>query len=131
MIPMYCTLNLANFYVSLRGKNFPYIYIVMKQCFQQINVLKSMCGISFGSDPLCIIKLYTVLVTPKLEYMCSRLLGASQRDLFTICRVQRKCLRLFLGAMASTHTLGIPQTADAMPLSDRFRLNANIVINNI
>lgn len=45
--------------------------------------------------------------------------------------VQRKCLRLFLGAISSTHFVGLEQIAAVIPLPGRLLLHANIVIYEI
>lgn len=112
--------------LHINGSNIPYVEIsnvlgftlhkqlfhidrVFKQFFQLIEVLKCICGVFWGSDPLCIIKLYTALMTTKLENACSLLLGASEIEVFRVRRVQWKCLCLDLGTKISTHTLRLEQ----------------------
>ena len=104
---------------------------IQKNCFHYINVLRSLCGVSWGSDPTCLLRLYVGLIRPKLEYMAPILLDCNINDMKILNRIQWKALRTALGAMISTHTLSLEQAANIIPLPERFDFIANSVINKI
>lgn len=89
---------------TLRRKLFStsHIKMVVKHCSHLTNVLKSICGISWGSDPLRAIKLHSLL------------LDVSDKDLLRFWKVQ----------WLYTHIVSLEQMAIIMPLAESFPLNA-------
>ena len=47
---------------------------IVRNCEHFINILRSLCGVSWGSDPQNLLRLYTGAFRPKLEYMSPILL---------------------------------------------------------
>ena len=103
----------------------------IKNCFHFINVLRSLCGVTWGSDTRCLLLLYLGIIRPKLEYMAPLLLDCSKSKFIKLERIQWKCLRIALGAMVSTHTMSLEQTANVMPLAERYSLLSDGVVNKI
>ena len=103
----------------------------VKKCFGFVNVMRSLCGVTWGSDTNCLILLYLGFIRPKLEYMAPLLLNCDPKIFIKLERVQYKCLRIALGAMQSTHTLSLEQTANVMPLRERLAFLSDCIINKI
>ena len=84
-----------------------------------------------GVGHYCLILLYLGVVRPKLEYMAPLLLNCDPKIFIKLERVQYKCLRIALGAMQSTHTLSLEQTANVMPLRERLAFLSDCIIKKI
>lgn len=109
----------------------PHIDAVRKSCLQFLNVLRSLCGVSWGSDPQCLIRLYIGIIRPKLEYIAPLLLSCPNSQFIRLERIQWSALRTALGAMMSSHTLGLEQIANVMPLRERINFLAEKYINKL
>lgn len=107
-----------------------HINYIKKTTSQFINILKSLCGVSWGSDPDCLLLLYLGVVRTKIEYASICLLDCTKSQLIQLKRIQWKCLRIILGAMSSTHTDSLEVLSNVMPLDIRFSLLADKFINN-
>ena len=104
---------------------------VVRNCFQFVNILRSLCGVTWGSDPLCLLQLYIGLIRPKLEYMAPLLLDCNNTDLLKLQRIQWKCIRISLGVMMSSHTLAMEQIANVLPIPERYEMLSENIINKI
>ena len=89
----------------------------------------SLCGVSWGSDPQNLLKLYTGAVRPKLKYMSRIVLDCTKPQFLKLERIQYKCLRIALGAMNSTPNLALEQLGNLMPIRKRFSFFANNIAN--
>lgn len=47
----------------------PHVESIRRKCFNFMNILRDLCGVTWGSDPQNMLKLYFAVVRPKLEYM--------------------------------------------------------------
>lgn len=98
-------------------------------CFHFSNVMRSLCGISWGSDPTCLLRIYTSVIRPKIEYAAPLLLDCTLGQRLKIERLQWKCLRIALGAFPSTHTRALEQLAQIPPLPERLKFLTNNLLN--
>lgn len=97
----------------------PYLSSLSVSCFQYANIMRSLCGVSWGSDPTSLLRIYTGSVRPKLEYAAPLLLNCNKAQLLKLERLQWKCLRIALGAFPSTHTLALELLSQIIPLPER------------
>lgn len=108
-----------------------HVNYISQRSFKFVNVIRSLCAVSWGSDPYCLIQLYVGLIRPRLEYMSPLLLSCNDTDFLKLQRIQWKCLRVALGAMQSTHTLSLEQMANIMPLPERLKYITNCIVGKI
>lgn len=109
----------------------PHLDHIAKTSFQFANIMRSLCGISWGSDPSCLLRIYTSVIRPKIEYAAPLLLDCTKTQKLKLNRLQWKCLRISLGAFPSTHTLALEQLAQTMPLPQRFSAISGRIINQL
>ena len=104
---------------------------ISHNCFHFINVLRSLCGVSWGSDCICLLRLYIGLIRPRIEYMAPLLLECKQTELLKLQRIQWKAIRIALGAMMSAHTLCMEQIANILPIPERLGMLSENLINKM
>ena len=125
------TFNFLGFTFHKKLQLRPHVEKVAQNCFHYINVLRSLCGVSWGSDCLSLIRLYIGLVRPRLEYLAPLLLDCNKNEMLKLQRIQWKAIRTALGVMISSHTLAMEQIANILPLQERFELLSENYINKI
>ena len=123
--------NFLGFFFQSNLKLNIHVEGIVKKCSGFINVLRSLCGVSWGSDTRCLLLLFLGVIRPKIEYMAPLLLNCPVVLFKKLERIQWKCIRIALGAMQSTHTLGLEQLSNVMPLKERLILLSEGLVNKI
>ncbi|XP_075167733.1 uncharacterized protein LOC142239866 [Haematobia irritans] len=113
----------------LRAK--PHANYIRRKCFEFTNILRALCGVSWGSDPQNILLLYKGVLRPRIEYMAPLMLDYPTSEMIKLQRIQFKAIRIALGAMISTHTLALEQEAAIMPIPDRINYLSNQYVNRM
>ena len=109
----------------------PHIDKIARSCFHYTNVLRSLCGVSWGSDSVCLIRIYIGLIRPRIEYLAPLLLDCNHNEMLKLQRIQWKALRIALGVMLSSHILAMEQIANILPIPERPEMLAEAQINKI
>lgn len=102
------------------GKWNKYVDCLSDRALKACNILKSLAGISWGSDPKILLTLYKSLVRSHFEYgfMCySHISNLVEK----LNKIQNRCLRIIMGAMISTPIISMQIEANIPPLSLRFK----------
>lgn len=80
-------------------KHFDY---VLKKCEKNINILRALSGVWWGSHPYCQKLLYNAIIRSHLDYGSFLLDPGNKAALNKLDKIQYKCLRIILGAMKSS-----------------------------
>ena len=75
---------------------------VYNKCEKNINVLRSLSGVRWGSHPYSQKNLYNAIIRSHIDYGCFILEPCSKLALKKIDKIQSKCLRIITGAMKSS-----------------------------
>lgn len=76
-------------------------YIIKKAC-KGLNILRSLAGVQWGSDPRILSMLYKSIVRSHFDYSSLAYMNANQSLLRKLDVIQNKALRIITGAMCST-----------------------------
>ena len=72
------------------------------ECMRKLNLLKFLSNTSWGADSQTLLKLYTALIKPKLEYGAEAYGSASVSALEKLNPIQNNAMRIATGAFKST-----------------------------
>ncbi|CAK1597428.1 unnamed protein product [Parnassius mnemosyne] len=106
-----------------------HIEYISKKCDKNINILRSLSGVWWGSHPFSQKLLYnaTRIIRSHLDYGCFLLEPCNKSSLKTLDKIQYKCLRIIIGAMKSypinalqVECVDPPLNIRRQYLSDRF-----------
>ncbi|CAK1592198.1 unnamed protein product [Parnassius mnemosyne] len=79
-----------------------HINYVSKKCEKNINILRALSGVWWGSHPFSQKILYNALIRSHLDYGCFVLEPCNKSSLKILDRIQSKSLRIIIGAMKSS-----------------------------
>ena len=97
-----------------------YVDILSDRALKACNILKSLAGTYWGSDPKILLSLYKSLVRSHFEYgfVCySHKLNLVEK----LNKIQNRCLRIIMGAMISSPIISMQVEANILPLFLRFK----------
>lgn len=97
-----------------------YVELLSDRALKACNILKSLAGTYWGSDPKILLTLYKSLVRSHFEYgfICySHKLNLVEK----LEKIQNRCLRIVMGAMISTPIISMQVEANVPPLLIRFK----------
>lgn len=110
-----------------RFTGLPHFSYISEKCEKNINILRSLSGVWWGSHPYCQKLLYNAIVRSHLDYGSFLLDPCTKMALDKLDKVQSKCLRIILGAMRSSpinamqvECVDPPLALRRQYLSDRF-----------
>lgn len=119
------------FYFDCKLTYKTHINFISKKCNNFMNILRALCGVSWGAHPYSIIQVYKGAIRPKIDYASPFYNDASQALLLKLDRIQWKACRIALGAMISTHTLALEVESKVPPLKCRRKYISNCMISKI
>lgn len=97
----------------------PHFSYIADKCEKNINILRSLSGVWWGSHPYCQKLLYNAIVRSHLDYGSFLLDPSTRMGLDKLDKVQSKCLRFILGAMRSSPINAMQVECGDPPLSLR------------
>ena len=103
----------------------PHINDLLTKCFQALNILKSICRVWWGADPLTCLMLYKALVRSRIDYSSFLFANTADSRWKKVERIQNSALRLILGAFPSTPIPALQAEAGVPPLRVRAQLLAD------
>lgn len=103
----------------------PHIDYVLQKCERNINILRSLSGVWWGSHPFTQKLLYNALVRSHMDYGLFILDSCNKSALLKLDKIQAKCLRIILGAMKSSPINAMQVECVDPPLSIRRQYLAN------
>ncbi|KAG7311010.1 hypothetical protein JYU34_003863 [Plutella xylostella] len=80
----------------------PHINYIIKNACKGLNILKSLAGVHWGSDPKILSMLYKSIVRSHFDYSSLAYMNANITTLKKLDIIQNKALRIISGAMCST-----------------------------
>lgn len=103
---------------------------VADKCERNINILRSLSGVWWGSHPFCQKLLYNAIIRSHFDYGSFLLEPCNKQAMSILDKIQSKCLRIIIGAMKSSpinalqiECLEAPLHLRRQFLSDRFLYN--------
>ena len=85
------------------GLTFSHHFKDLKQrCARRLNLMKSLAGKDWGGDRSTLLKMYTSLIRPMLDYNAFIFDGISTDDIKTLQIIQNEALRIATGALRPT-----------------------------
>lgn len=117
------------FYFDTKMNYSAHINFIKNKCNQFMNVLRALCGVSWGAHPSSLLQIYKGAMRPKMDYASPFFQEAASSKLIKLDRVQWRACRISLGAMISTHTLALEVQANIPPLSIRRKFLTNCMIS--
>lgn len=97
-----------------------YINNITTKANKAYNVLKSVCGTTWGADPKILLVLYKSLVRSHFEYGFLCFAGDSKL-VNSLDKIQNKCMRTILGAFKTSPIAALQIETKLPPISVRFR----------
>lgn len=85
----------------------------------RVNLLRMLCGSTWGASKKCLLSVYRSLVRSVIEYGCEIQYSASVKALKILQSVQSQCLRICTGACRSTPLIALQNECGELPLHIR------------
>ncbi|OWR47503.1 putative pol protein [Danaus plexippus plexippus] len=121
--------NFLGFTLDSRLTGIQHINNIMKKCENNINILRSLSGVWWGSHPYTQKILYNAIIRSHFDYGSFLLVPCIKSALSILDKIQAKCLRIICGAMKSSPINALQVECGEAPLhlrrqylSDRFFL---------
>lgn len=95
---------------------------ISNRALKRLNILKRLCGASWGSRPATLLNAYTSLVRPVLEYAAPIWAPASSSSKGKIDTVQYRASKIIIGAVSSTNNCKAESECGLTPLENRRKL---------
>lgn len=96
-----------------------HIKYIRAKAEKRISILKCVSAPNFGADRKTLIRMYSSLIRPILEYGCQVFDGANNKLVESLECVQNSCLRIALGALRTTPVSAMLVEANLPSLQDR------------
>lgn len=94
----------------------PHIEYICKKAEQRLNIMRSLAGVSWGSDPKILKNLYFSLVRSQFDYGCVFYADAFNQLLRKLDVLQNRALRVITGAMMSSPINSLEVESGVPPL---------------
>ncbi|KAJ0179728.1 hypothetical protein K1T71_004319 [Dendrolimus kikuchii] len=95
---------------------------VCQKAEKNINIIRALSGVRWGSHPYCQQLLYNAIVRSHLDYGCFLFEPCSKAGLSNLNKIQAKCLRIITGAMKSSPSNALQVECAEPPLAMRRQL---------
>ncbi|KOB71820.1 putative pol-like protein, partial [Operophtera brumata] len=102
LIPQVNGTKFLGIHLDSRMNGIPHTNYISQICEKNVNVLRSLSGVWWGSHPYCQKLLYNAIVRSHLDYGSFLLDPCTKLALGKLDRVQSKCLRIIISAMKSS-----------------------------
>lgn len=126
-IPQHNCVKFLGVWLDSKLTGVPHFNYIVKKCEKNINILRALSGVWWGSHPFCQKLLYNAIIRSHLDYGSFLLDLGNKAALDKLSKIQSKCLRIILGAMKSSPINAMQVECDEPPLhlrrqflSDRF-----------
>lgn len=96
------TFRFLGIYLDLKLLEDAHIDSLVKKSNRLINVIKSLCGTWWGSDPLLLLRIYKSLIKGSIEYGCQLLPIIHSSKIDRLEKIQRKAIKICIGLRSST-----------------------------
>ena len=96
-----------------------HIDYVVTRCKRDLQLMRLISYSKFSSDYLTLLKIYTMLIRPKIDYGCFLYMNAAKTHLTKLDRIQYEAARIMLGVLRTTPTFKLEIEANLMPLNIR------------
>lgn len=138
LIPVVSEKKFLGVIFDVKLKFINHINYIIKNSMRGINILRSLAGTSWGSDPKILTTLYKSLVRSHFDYSCLAYLSASVTVLKKLDIIQNMALRIISGAMRTTpinsmevETCIEPLAIRRLHLAERFFVKVLTLDNSI
>lgn len=95
---------------------------ISNKASKRLNILKSLCGASWGSRPATLLNAYTSFVRPILEYAAPIWAPASSSSKNKVDNVQYRASKIIIGAVSSTNNIKAESECGLTSLESRRKL---------
>ena len=95
----------------------PHILKTKEACYKVLDLLKHLSHKTWGADRISLLRLYNMLVKPKLEYGCEAYAAACKSLLKTLEPIQNRAIRIATGAYRSSPAISLCAESGIKPLS--------------
>ena len=89
---------------------------VLGKCHKRMNLLRLLCGTSWGGSKISLLTIYRTMIRPVIEYGFEAYLFSSQYVLDTMQKIQNTALRICCGAMPSTPKIALQHSCNELPV---------------
>ena len=96
-----------------------HILDIKKRCSRRLNILKCIAGRDWGADRSTLLRLYTSLIRPILDYNAFLFDTISDTHVSSLEAVQNAALRIATGALRTTPTVNLHAETNIPPLQFR------------
>lgn len=96
-----------------------HINYIIKNASKGLNILRSLAGVHWGSDPKVLSMLYKSIVRSHFDYSCLAYMNINVAHLRKLDIIQNKALRIISGAMCSTPINAMESETGIIPLKLR------------
>ena len=90
-----------------------------QRCQKDLNQMKLVSGTNFGADKIILIRLYTSLISSKIDHGCQAYGSAANSHFKKLDTIQATALRIATGAYKGTQTLSLEVKCNILPLQKR------------
>lgn len=94
----------------------PHIQKLKTSCYKTLNLLKHLSHKDWGADRASLLRLYTMLIKPKIDYGCEAYSSACKSLLESIESIQNSALRIASGAFRSSPVKSLQAETGIRPL---------------
>ncbi|CAL1261061.1 unnamed protein product [Larinioides sclopetarius] len=101
------------------------------RALKKLNILRKLCGSTWGSKLKTLLNTYTTLIRPVLEYAAPLWAPASSSSKEKIDTVQYRASKIIIGAVSSTNNLRAEIECGLTPLESRRKLSTVKFTNKI
>ena len=97
-----------------------------------MNVLRAICGTTWGADPVSLLMMYRGMIRSHLDFGCQLISPSSKDNLYKLDKIQYQAIRILTGCMKSTPINVLLAETSEMPLELRRKwLSCKFILRNI
>ncbi|CAK1595354.1 unnamed protein product [Parnassius mnemosyne] len=116
IIPTCDNVKFLGVFLDSKMTGIPHLTFIAQKCEKNVNILRSLTGVWWGSHPYCLKLLYNALIRSHFDYGTFLLEPCNKQALNLLDKIQLKCLRIILGAMKSSPSNALQVECGEPPL---------------
>ncbi|CAK1582789.1 unnamed protein product [Parnassius mnemosyne] len=116
IIPTSDNVKFLGVFLDSKMTGIPHLTFIAQKCEKNVNILRSLTGVWWGSHPYCLKLLYNALIRSHFDYGTFLLEPCNKQALNLLDKIQLKCLRIILGAMKSSPSNALQVECGEPPL---------------
>ena len=93
-----------------------HVQYIRARALKRLPLLKCIAGHEYGADRAVLLKMYSSLIRPILEYACQILDGPANTAVNSLESVQNACLRVATGALRTSPVMSLQVESNVVPL---------------